>query len=94
MRIVIIGAGQNGCQVANIIKFEREMELVGFLDDNATLHGGRLCGRPILGGTDLMYACIAKVESIPLVTRDSNFLLYGDEIVIVNPVTGLNTREA
>jgi len=46
-----------------------------------------------LGGTDLMYACIAKVEAIPLVTRDSNFLLYSDEIVIVNPVTGFNTRE-
>jgi predicted nucleic acid-binding protein len=47
-----------------------------------------------LGGTDLLYACIAKVESIPLVTRDSNFLLYSDEIVIINPVTGFNTREA
>jgi len=47
-----------------------------------------------LGGVDLIYACIAKVESIPLVTRDSDFLLYADDIVIVNPVTGLNTREA
>jgi len=46
-----------------------------------------------LGGSDLIYACIAVVESIPLVTRDSDFLLYSDAIVIVNPVTGLNTRE-
>lgn len=46
-----------------------------------------------LGGSDLIYACIARVEGIPLVTRDSDFLLYSDEIVIVNPVTGLNTRD-
>jgi predicted nucleic acid-binding protein len=47
-----------------------------------------------LGGTDLIYACIAKVEAIPLVTRDSDFLLYSDEIVIVNPITGLNVASA
>lgn len=38
-----------------------------------------------LKGADLVYACIAKVEAIPLVTHDKQFLQYGAEIEIINP---------
>lgn len=53
MKIVIIGAGQNGCQVYNILKHDRTVEVVGFLDDSAALHGQDYRGVPILGGTSL-----------------------------------------
>ena len=38
-----------------------------------------------LKGADLLYACIAKVENIPLVTHDSNFDKYAKDIEIIKP---------
>jgi len=38
-----------------------------------------------LKGADLVYACIAKVEAIPLVTHDGQFNQYASEIEIVRP---------
>ncbi len=38
-----------------------------------------------LKGADLLFACIAKAESLPLVTLDSHFEKYADEIKIINP---------
>lgn len=38
-----------------------------------------------LKGADLLYACIARVESIPLVTHDKDFDRYSDEIEIIRP---------
>ncbi|TPW23420.1 PIN domain-containing protein [Marinobacter nauticus] len=40
-----------------------------------------------LKGADLVYACIAKIENVPLVTRDNDFSRYSEEITIINPVT-------
>ena len=36
-----------------------------------------------LRGADLLYACIAKVESIPLVTHDGGFDQYCNEIQLI-----------
>lgn len=52
-KIIIVGAGQNGYQAYNILKLGR-VEVVGFLDDNAAMHGARVCGRPVLGGSGLV----------------------------------------
>lgn len=41
-----------------------------------------------LKGADLVYACIAKIEGIPLVTHDKQFNQYADEIEIVRPREG------
>ena len=38
-----------------------------------------------LRGADLLYACIAKVESIPLVTHDCDFDQYCNEIQLIKP---------
>ena len=38
-----------------------------------------------LKGADLIYACVAKVEEIPLVTCDGHFEQYSAEIQVINP---------
>ncbi|OQW65114.1 MAG: hypothetical protein BVN28_02005 [Nitrospira sp. ST-bin4] len=38
-----------------------------------------------LRGADLLYACIARVENIPLVTHDSHFDLYSKELTLIKP---------
>ena len=38
-----------------------------------------------LKGADLLYACIAKVEEIPLVTHDGDFDQYEGTIQIIRP---------
>lgn len=50
MKVLIMGSGQNGGQVYNILKLDRSVEVVGFLDDDVAKQGGRKYGLPILGG--------------------------------------------
>jgi predicted nucleic acid-binding protein len=38
-----------------------------------------------LRGADLLYACIARVENIPLVTHDSDFDPYSKEVTLIKP---------
>lgn len=38
-----------------------------------------------LRGADLVYACVAKVEGIPLVTCDGHFEQYSVEVEVINP---------
>lgn len=38
-----------------------------------------------LRGGDLLYACIAYVEGIPLVTHDQDFDRYSDKLRLINP---------
>ena len=53
-RIVIIGAGGHGREVADILRhqsqLDNEIELVGFVDDNPAIHGQSIDGLPVLGG--------------------------------------------
>ena len=39
-----------------------------------------------LRGADLLYACIAKIEGIPLVTHDLAFKAFASEIEMIDPV--------
>jgi sugar O-acyltransferase (sialic acid O-acetyltransferase NeuD family) len=52
-RVVIIGAGGHGREVADILRHQaatdREIEPLGFADDNRDLHGRNLDGLPVLG---------------------------------------------
>lgn len=41
-----------------------------------------------LRGADLIYACIAKIEELPLVTCDPHFEKYRHEIEVINPTRG------
>ena len=52
MNIVIYGCGENGLQAFHCLKHNRELQLVGFLDGNAALHGTQYLGRPVLGDLD------------------------------------------
>ena len=52
-RVVIIGAGGHGREVADILRRQardgRQMEAFGFADDNRDLHGRSFDGLPVLG---------------------------------------------
>ena len=52
-RIVIIGAGGHGREVADIARHQAQVsgkiEVLGFIDDNRDLRGQRLDGLPVLG---------------------------------------------
>lgn len=56
--IVIIGAGGFGREVAWLIedinKVNHEWNIVGFVDDNAKLHGKKINGYKIIGGIELL----------------------------------------
>jgi len=72
MKIVIMGASGHGQVVADIL-FQmwtkgREMELVGFLDDDPKLTGTRVLGLPVLG----------KLADLPATPHDCIILGIGD----------------
>ncbi len=47
--IVVYGAGTTGTNAATILDNSREFSLVGFIDDDTSLHGSRIKGRRISG---------------------------------------------
>ena len=49
MKIIIVGAGQNGTQVYHILKHNPTIQIAGFLDDNKNKRGTIHCGKPVLG---------------------------------------------
>ena len=51
-----------------------------------TYDGGLYDRFPMLKGADLVYACVAALESLPLVTRDRHFDQYASDIKIINPM--------
>lgn len=53
MKSVIIGAGTYGEVYLSYLQ-EAGVEVVGFIDDNAALHGTSIHGVPVLGGSDLL----------------------------------------
>jgi FlaA1/EpsC-like NDP-sugar epimerase len=48
-RVLLIGAGEAGRTIAREVGLQRQLEAVGFLDDDPRKHGSRLQGIPILG---------------------------------------------
>jgi UDP-perosamine 4-acetyltransferase len=51
VRVVILGAGENGYQAFACLRHNKQVEIVGFLDDNEKKHGESLLGVKIIGGT-------------------------------------------
>jgi len=51
-KILIIGAGNGGEVVADILLNNRKNEIVGFLDDNPKISKNKLMGKPVLGKID------------------------------------------
>jgi sugar O-acyltransferase (sialic acid O-acetyltransferase NeuD family) len=72
MKIVVLGASGHGQVVADVL-FQmwakgREMEIEGFLDDDASLHGTRVLGLPVLG----------RLSDLPSVPHECVILGIGD----------------
>jgi sugar O-acyltransferase (sialic acid O-acetyltransferase NeuD family) len=53
-RVLILGAGGHGRVVLDILLHARKFEVVGFLDNNADIHGRRIDGLPVHGGIDAL----------------------------------------
>ena len=75
MKIVVMGASGHGQVVADVL-FQmwakgREMEIVGFLDDDPALQGTRVLGLPVLG----------KLADLPAQPHDCVILGIGDNAV-------------
>ncbi|MDO9082436.1 MAG: acetyltransferase [Humidesulfovibrio sp.] len=75
MKIIVMGASGHGQVVADVL-FQmwtkgREMEIVGFLDDDAALAGARVLGLPVLG----------KLADLPAQPHDCVILGIGDNAV-------------
>ncbi|MBM4396215.1 MAG: polysaccharide biosynthesis protein [Deltaproteobacteria bacterium] len=53
-KVLVVGAGDNGRQVARELRLRRElgMSLVGFVDDDPAKRGGEIEGRKVLGTLD------------------------------------------
>lgn len=49
MKTIIIGAGGHARVVASILQFDRNVEIVGFIDKTTKYKGETILGRPILG---------------------------------------------
>lgn len=60
-RVLIYGAGAAGRQLAAALSGDRDMQLVGFVDDDPQLHGQVLNGRPIHAPEQLV-ALVRKFE--------------------------------
>lgn len=56
MRVVILGAGEQGRVVLNILKYEREFQVIGFIDvwENKQIWATEVKGIEVLGGLSLL----------------------------------------
>ena len=78
-RVVIIGAGGHGREVADIIRHQAQagapVEALGFADDNRDLHGQSLGGLPVLGdwtwfeGVDRQEVAVVCAVGSPQICR-------------------------
>jgi len=55
-RFLIVGAGQTGRLVGEIVSRLPQLECVGYLDRDPALHGRSFYGIPVLGGEELLEA--------------------------------------
>ena len=66
-RVVIVGTGGMGREAAAwVADGGRGEDLVGFLDEDASLHGGVIAGLPVLGGLDWLDGNL-DVEVVPAI---------------------------
>ncbi len=78
-RVLIVGAGNEGPLLLREIQAHPDfgMSVVGFLDDDAALHGRTINGVPVLGGTSTLGATVEKlgiqeiIVAMPSAPRDT-----------------------
>lgn len=54
---LIYGAGSSGRQLATAISQSTELQVLGFLDDDETLHGHQINGLPVYRPSDFAHVC-------------------------------------
>jgi len=56
MRVIILGAGEQGRVVLNILQYDKTIQLIGFIDicDNPQIWGSQVKGIEVLGGLSLL----------------------------------------
>lgn len=59
-KVLVVGAGFGAMQVIDILLHQNDLELVGCLDDDKSLHGTNIFGVPVLGSTDLLKDLLSK----------------------------------
>ena len=52
-RTLVLGAGLGAMQVVDILSHDPRVQVIGYVDDNAELHGETIYGLPVLGPTTL-----------------------------------------
>lgn len=68
MKFVIVGAGQTGRLVGEIVGRIPALKCIGYLDRNPALHGRNFYGIPVLGSEDLLESLIGKAEgALPVI---------------------------
>ncbi len=73
-RIAIYGAGKTGTQLAWALRQDRDIVVVGFFDDDPSLQGEILAGRPIWHGHDTKKMCKAlQVSEVLLAIPSASY---------------------
>jgi FlaA1/EpsC-like NDP-sugar epimerase len=62
-RVIVIGAGRAGETLARDLRRDLRYQLVGFVDDDATLRGARVQGAPVLGVIDQLPRLAGEVAA-------------------------------
>ncbi len=94
-RVIILGAGNGGEVVANILLQEGKHEIIGFLDDKELLWGQLLLGKPVLGKMELVHelfrsgkatAAIISITSNMKVRKKLYLMLKEHNYLLVNAI--------
>ncbi|MEM9332677.1 MAG: nucleoside-diphosphate sugar epimerase/dehydratase [Pseudomonadota bacterium] len=96
--ILIYGVGETGRNAASVLDNSREFRLVGFLDDDKSLHGTRIKGRRIIGLKGLpkltkryqklrILICIANLESQQRRKIIENLQSHDVQILTIPPLS-------
>jgi len=67
-RLLLVGAGQAGVSLVHDLRSNRDLQIVGFVDDNPALRGRMIEGLPVLGKTDELKDMVErhKVDQVTL----------------------------
>ncbi|EJN00855.1 nucleoside-diphosphate sugar epimerase/dehydratase [Herbaspirillum sp. YR522] len=73
-RMLIYGAGAAGAQIADVLQQRRQFTIIGFLDDNAEMHGKLINGLKVYPARDVgtviqLFGVTDVLMALPTVTR-------------------------
>jgi FlaA1/EpsC-like NDP-sugar epimerase len=91
-RVLIYGAGEAGRQLALAMRLDKEMKLVGFVEDNRALIGRALAGAPIYDSADIAQVAARRGVSEVLMAVPSAKRTRRMEIVRTLIDAGLKVR--